>query len=260
MYDVSSLWNTLISEDHHYFEFSVVIGESGRLITRQGEVILFGGYAISIGQVRADGGYADSQIISIATYQRQFGGEIPTVGNCVSNELELTMFRPVGDIPKMSLVRPYARVTDGVRYSEWIPQGVFYIDTREYTRNDNGLDLMTLHCYDAMLMTEQDYPDTSHSWPYPDIDVVQEIASTIGVGVDPRTWDVMTQNYSISLPAGYSMRETLGNIASMYAGNWIMNYDGELLLVVLNGMPAETNYLTDHVGNVILFGGDKILV
>lgn len=260
MYDVSALWNTLISQDNHWFETSVAIGESGRLITKQGEVILFGGYAISTGQTGPDSGYTESQIMSLSVYRKALKEEYPSVGECISSELDITMFRPVGAIERRAVVRPYVRVTDGVQYSEWIPQGVYFIDTREYSQNDDQIDLMTLHCCDAILMLEQDYPETSHAWPRSDVEVVQEIATAIGVGVDPRTWDVMTHNYSISLPAGYSMRETLGNIAKMYAGNWITNYDGELLLVALNSMPPETNYLIDNAGNAIVFGGDRILV
>jgi len=170
------------------------------------------------------------------------------------------LLNPSFMIPRMALVEPYVRATDGEQTSEWIPQGKFYIDTREVTNNDDDLPVLSLHCYDAMLKTEADYPSTTHNWPYADTDVVQEIATTIGVGVDDRTWDLMTQNYQISLPAGYSMREVLSNIAGMYAGNWIMNYDGDLLLVAVNGIPPETNYLVDNIGDAITFGGDRILV
>ena len=56
------------------------------------------------------------------------------------------------------------------------------------------------------------------------------------------------------------MREVLSQIAAMYAGNWIMNYDGQLLLVAVNGIPPETNYLIDSQYDAITFGGDRILV
>lgn len=249
-----------MSQDSHWFEVSVVIGETGRLITKAGEAITFGGVAILVGQGGADSGYQESQIMDLSIEQRVFSTEYPSVGACLSSELNVTMLRPAGEIPRMSLVRPYVRVTDGAQTSEWIPQGLFYIDTREYSQNDDGLNLMKLHCYDAMLMTEQDYPSTTHSWPTSDVNVINEIASTLGISVDNRTWDIVTGNYQISLPAGYSMREVLGNIGAMYAGNWICNYDGDLLLVGINSAPPETNYLVDNFGNAITFGGDRILV
>jgi len=260
MYTTSPLWDALVSTDSHWFETSVVIGESGKLITNAGDAITFGGTAILVGQGGADAGYQGSYIFSLSTSLRTFSGEQPSVGSCLSAELDLKILRPSGDIPRMALVAPYVRVTDGTQYSEWIPQGKFYIDTREYSQNDDGLHLLTIHAYDAMLMTEQDYPDTTHAWPVADTVVVQEIADTLGIQVDDRTWDLMTEGYQISTPAGYSMREVLGNIAAAYCGNWIMTYDGSLLLINIDSAPPETNYLIDNFGDVILFGGDRILV
>lgn len=260
MYNVSQTWLDLVSQDGHRFELSVVIGESGRLITKAGARITFGGDGILVSQGGAEGGYRGSQIISLRTTLSEFAQEGPGVGACISAELELTMLRPAGEIPRMAVVRPYVRVTDGETYSEWIPQGVFYIDTRSYTKNDDGLDLMTLHCFDAMLMTEQLYPTTTHTWPMTDTAVVQEIADTLGVTVDPRTWEVMTDSVQIPLPASYTMREVLGYIGGMYVGNWVLTYDGQLLLIALDALPSETNYLVDTYGNVLVFGGDRILV
>lgn len=260
MYDVSALWHTLMSDPEHWFEVSLVIGESGRLITRQNEVITFGGTAILVSQAAADSGYTESQILSLSVDQRVFSTEYPSVGACLSQELDVKMLRPAGDIPRMALVRPYVRIRNNTQISEWIPQGIFFIDTREYSRNDTGLNIMTLHCYDAMLKTERDFPDGDGAWPKSDVEVVNMIAAELGVGVDTRTLSAMTANYQISTPAGYSMREVLGNIAAMYAGNWVMNYDGDLLLVTINSIPHETNYLVDNYGYAITFGGDRILV
>lgn len=260
MYTTSDLYKRLMLSPRHRFETSVVIGESGVLINEKAQKILFGGVALQVAQGGADTGFRESRIISLSTDYASLATTQPSVGGCVSAELSLEMFRPVGEIPRMALVAPYVRVTDGVDTSEWIPQGKFYIDTREYSNNDDGLEIVRLHCYDAMLMTEQMYPSTSHEWPVDDTEVVQEIAAAIGVGVDSRTWEVMTRGYSISTPAGYTMRETLANIAAMYAGNFVMNYDGELLLVALSSFPAETDYIINEYGDFITIGGDRLLV
>ena len=241
MQTVSALYNTIIAQTNHWFETRVRIN---------------GVY------------YGETQLMSVTATNRIFGAEQPTVGGCISGELEVKMLAPTVAIPRMAEVRPYVRVTDGTQTSEWIPQGVFYIDTRETTHNDNGLDILTLHCYDAMLKAESDYPSTSHNWPYSDKNVVKEIAKGMGLqssisatsGIDPRTLTLMNKNYQIGLPAGYSMREVLGNIAAMYAGNWIMNYEGKLRLITLTELPSETNYLIDSAYDAITFGGDRILV
>lgn len=233
MYSVSATWNTLIAQSNHYFEQRADIN------------------GVS---------YYKDTLIEMSVELGMFSGSQPGAGGCISGELSLRMLAPSVTIPRMAQVNPYVRVTDGTTYSEWIPQGKFFIDTRETTKNDDGLDILSIHCYDAMLKTEADYPSTSHAWPYSDINVVNEIAATIGVSVDSRTTDLMTNNYQISVPGSYTMREVLSYIGAMYAGNWIMSYDGELLLIAINGIPPETNYLVTAAGEPITFGGDRILV
>lgn len=139
--------------------------------------------------------------------------------------------------------------------SEWIQQGVYFIDTRAVSHNNNGLELLSLHGYDAMLKAEADYPsDSASNYPATDIYVVNKIASAMGVSVDSRTTAIMSSAYSINLPIGYSMREILGYIASMYAGNFIMSEEGKLRLVTLNSIGTETNYLIDNLASPITFG------
>lgn len=212
--------------------------------------------------------YNKTQLISLYITRQVFTKQHPGVGGCISSQLNLSMLMPSATIPRMAKVEPFVRLVKGNTTSEWIPQGKFWIDTRETTDNDDGLPILTLHCYDAMLKSEADYPNSTHSWPYSDINVVKEIAKGMGLqssisstaGIDPRTIALMTKGYTLGLPIGYSMREVLGNIAAMYAGNWVMNYDGQLLLVAVNGIPPETNYLIDQTNDAITFGGDRILV
>lgn len=233
MYNVSQLWETLIADPNHYFETKVVI---------------------------AGVTYQQSQIMEMSVSLRMFSEEQPGVGGCLSGELTLKMLAPATPVPRMAKIEPYVRVTNGTQTAEWIPQGKYWIDTRETTNNDDNLPIATFHAFDAMLKAEGDFPNTSVSFPQTDIAVVNMIATELDVGVDARTTALMTGAYQIGLPAGYTMREVLSNIASMYAGNWYMNYDGELLLVAINGIPPETNYLVDNSGDAITFGGDRILV
>ena len=241
MQTTSALYQSIISGTPHWFETRVRIN---------------GTY------------YGENSLMSLHVSHSVFSAEQPVVGGCLAAQLDLTMITPSAEIPRMAEVRPYVRVANKTQTSEWLPQGVFYIDTRETTHTNTGVEVLTLHCFDAMLKTEADYPSTSHSWPYSDINVVKEIAKTIGLqssisattGIDSRTLTLMNKAYQIALPAGYSMRETLSNIAAMYAGNWIMNYEGKLRLVTLTELPAETNYLIDSLSEAITFGGDRILV
>ena len=144
--------------------------------------------------------------------------------------------------------------------SEWLPQGVYYIDTREVTANQDGLDVLTIHGYDAMLKAEQDYASNSVVGDNYDTAYVAAIASQMGVSVDPRTWDIMGAGHIITFPLGYSCREILGYIAGIYVGCFVMTEEGKLRLISILSLPTETNLLIDSVGDVIVFGNDAILI
>lgn len=259
MQATSALYQELLAS-RHWKETRLVIGETGKLITKLGDAVTFGSTRILVGSSGADGGYDEGTLISMSTSSRMFSGDTPAVGGCVSGEISVEMLRPVGDIPRRARMVPYVRLTDGVRSSEWIQKGVYFIDTREQREDGSGIKKLILHGYDAMLKTEQDYPPSKLGWPANDIRVVQEIAEFIDVPVDNRTFGIMTGGYKVQYPGEYTCREVLGFIAAMYAGCFVMSDLGELRLVTLNGIPPETRYLVTNTNDVITFGGDRILV
>lgn len=103
-----------------------------------------------------------------------------------------------------------------------------------------------------------------------DIDVVKEIAERIGAKlvdgsrIDPRTVAILTRRYQVQYPgygdSAYTMREVLGYIGAMYAGNWVTNDVGQLRLIVLGDIPDETHLLIEEHGDYIVIGGVRILV
>lgn len=200
--------------------------------------------------------YREDRIISLATSGGLFAQSTPSVGGCVSREFDLT-FRPLGTIPTMAEIKIFTRLSIGTQASEWIPKGVFYIDTRSY---DESKTFLTLHGFDAMLKAEQIFlpeVDESH-WPRSMKTVAQEIAQMMGVSIDART--VINSNYTMDYPVDYTMREILGYIAAAHAANWTITDAGKLRMVGLADIPAETNYLVTEYGTPITFGGVKILV
>lgn len=259
MQKTSDLYQELLAGDHRK-ETSLSIGETGVLITKQGEDITFGGVSILVGATGADGGYRESVLVSVETENNVFGGQSPQVGACVSAEIDVEILKPFGELPQRARMVPYVRLTDGVRYSEWIQKGVFYIDTRQEKEYGPDLKTIIIHGYDEMMKAEQDYPSSTLSWPARDIDVVREIAAFWGVSVDARTVPIINRGYRINYPAGYSCRDTLGYIAAMYAGSFVMSDLGELRLITIHGIPKESRYLIEAAGAAITFGGDRILV
>ena len=111
-----------------------------------------------------------------------------------------------------------------------------------------------VHGFDGMLFAEQDYPSSTMAWSARDVDILREIAAFLAVGVDPETIILMDHGYTFPYPAGYSCREVLGYLGGAYAGSIILNESGDLRLVLLSGIPPETNLLTDEDGNVLVFG------
>jgi len=240
MQETSDLYRRLRSDPSHYMEVRLVFGADG---SERGA---------------PETGYDETSLQSVSTSGGLFSGDTPGVGNAVARQIDVTMLKPSETFPKRARMNLYARLTNGVESSEWLPKGEFFIDTREY--NPGEVEWLSITGYDAMIKTEQTYTGDGLEWPATDIAVVQNIASAIGVDLDERTTALMTKGYSVPFLEDYSMREYLAYIASMYAGNFIMSDTGQLRLVTLNGYPEETNYLVDTEGYAIKFGGDRILV
>lgn len=261
MQATSETYRRIMADSNHWFECSVVVGESGVLITERGDRILFGGYAIIVARDSPESGFFDELLLSVRTTQHMFD-QGPQLGKAVSAEIEVKMINPAGTLPTMAALVPYVRVCNDTEKSEWLQQGVFYIDTREVTNNADGLNVLTLHGYDAMLMTERYWQDSGVlNWSVGyvlDTAMVQEVARIIGVSVDERTYDVMTDAYHIPPPTGFTLREILGYIAGSYAGCFVITEVGELRLVSVLELPAVSNLLIDSIGDYITFGGDRI--
>lgn len=261
MQNVSQLYSDIVAESNHWFEVALAIGGSGVLITESGDTILFGNTAILVDSGGAETAFREETLMSMSTSHAVFNENYPVVGSAVSGEIDITMLKPASEIPRRARLVPFVRATDGTQTSEWLQKGVYYIDTRETSHNSNGLNIVTIHGYDGILMFEQNYPsDNVHDYPMLDTDMVQFLADSISVPVDPRTWERMTEEYEFPLPVGYSMREVLGIIGASYGGNFVMSDEGQLLLIRLCDLPRETNYLITQAGDIIIFGDDRILV
>lgn len=263
MQQTSELYKSIIAGDH-FFELSVAFGQKGRLVTEDNELIIFGSFQSSLGQPvsiltdtgGAEGGYGGDRIISCQIHRQIFSGSVPEIGKCVSSEIDVELLQPLSEIPRMAMIRPFVRVCNRAgQKSEWIQKGTFFIDTREIISDGINEPILKIHGYDIILTAEQLYPSTiGVQYPITDRKAIEIIRDHLGVEIDERTWEVVNKNYSVPLPVGFSCREILGNIASMYCGNFITTDTGQLLLVPLNSIPKETGYIVTHLGEVIIFG------
>lgn len=201
--------------------------------------------------------YGEDKIVSAVT-KSSFQDIAATVGNCIAKELNLVLRNP-GEIPRMAQIQMQYRLNDGTTQSEWIPKGTYFIDTRDA----NGI-LLDIDAFDPMLKCDQDYTQSEEQgeWPKYDYQVVNEICTRIGVTLDSRT--VLNKYYLVPYPGfgdgAYSMRDVLGFIGSAYAGNWVITDENKLRLITLGDFPFETFYLVTQNADVIVIGGDRIIV
>lgn len=182
--------------------------------------------------------YGMNVLTSLNSCRSVFGSGSPRPGLATAGELSLSLYLDSGSVPRMAEIRPYFRVVNDTRQSEWIAKGVYYVDTR---KADTTTGLLTLHAYDSMLKGEQQYPSTSHLWPAADLDVVTEIASFLGIVVDARTTELMTAGFLIPLPAQYTLRETLQYIAALYGGSFVITDSNTLRLIPLWSVKSEAD-------------------
>ena len=247
MQQTDQVYETLIRSRHYFVETSLVICDNTIPLAMDTDEVI-------------EQGYRENSIVSLQTNINVFSGNTPKVGCCSCGEVDATILYPANVIPKMARVTPYIRLvstTDETVHSDWYRKGVYFIDTREVTKNDDGIRMLTFHGYDALLKANDNYQWSEQASPT-DIQAVNAIAEKIGVLVDPRTTAIITNAYTVVAPIGFTMTETLGFIAGAYGGNFIINELGKLQLICLWDLPKETYFLTNEDFDYITFGGYRI--
>lgn len=195
-------------------------------------------------------------------YLETYGGLFPKkvgVGGTQSQEIDVSVRYGGESIPRMARMNVFVRLVLGDEATDWIPKGVFYIDTR---KKDALTGCLTIHGYDAMQLANQVYLPEGETgeWPKGADVVAADIAARLGVEIDSRT--VLDSSIMVPYPNDYTMREVLGYIAAAHGGNFIITDDGALRLIPLWSIPTETHYLVDEYGDPITFGteGTRILL
>lgn len=188
-----------------------------------------------------------TQIVSFEI-RRSIFSDKPTVGQANAGELTATFFMPSFTIPRMARIE--VAVIQGFIGNML---GVFFIDTRKYNPVDNTL---TVHCYDAMLKCEQLCPANGT-----DINVVNAIATAIGVSVHSSVTSAIVNAYSVpqKITKNRSAREILKMIGAAYGGSFYITKAG-LLGFAGFVIPAESFLLVNEDGDAIVFGSDRIIV
>lgn len=197
-----------------------------------------------------------------------------TIGQATSAMLDM-VFEPNGAIPTAAEIKCYIRLAnydptiiitdefsniiqtdDGYvlaesysSYSDWLPFGTFYIDTR----STDASGWMTITAYDRMLAAERDFPSSAGSMTMSA--AVAYIANQLGISVDSRN---AIAPYNIDSPVGvYTMREVLCGIAAASGGNFVITENNKLRLIRL-ASPSSTDDVPvmscDVLGDTVTIG------
>lgn len=187
--------------------------------------------------------YLSDKIPSIVTSGTLFSDNIPSIGCAVCREISLMVRTNGAYIPRAAKIEVFARLAipgqsgEAASASEWIPKGVFYIDTRQ---PDEEEQFLTIHGYDAMLKGEQPLVDQAAgetgTWPKTMREVASACAAKMGVEIDPAT--IISGDYEIGYPTDYTCRELLRHIAAAHGGNWTISDEGKLRLIVLGNLDS----------------------
>lgn len=176
-----------------------------------------------------------------------------STGNAMSATLHLEIIAP--EVPRGAKIQRFVRLVNGQRASEWLPKGVFWVNSRSL---DGGV--WTVEAFDGMLKADITWtPRSGFAFPCTMEAAARDIALSMDVELDER--NVFLPYTMQAYPEGeYMRRDALRDIAAAHGGNWFMTGAGKLRLVPLLSFPEETNLLVDEYGDSIAFGGDFVLV
>ena len=215
LYTTSELWKRCQSQSVKEYEYKIVIGGEDYLM---------------------------DSIESLSIERSLCGDSAFSLGNVYASKLSLSIIPHNTPIPRMASVIPYVRMSGVAGHTEWVPLGVFYIDTRK----KQGVRLI-LECYDKALMMDVPFivEGQSLEYPLPMTEALSYICSRLGVSMT--NMETINKDFSIEYPNNFTMREVAGFIASANAGNFTFDYDGNLKLVVPSNSVSVANVSVSSV-------------
>lgn len=158
------------------------------------------------------------------------------IGNVIAKQLELSLWNVTIDPSYPLILKVEAIASDGTVTT--IGKGTYFVDTIEKSPYS---EYSKVSAFDAILKAEVPYMKSGDWVETTDYAVALQIANDIGVSLESGTESLlggspMTINEVPSIgDNGTTSRELLSVIAIMRGGNFIINDDNELQLVLLGG-------------------------
>ena len=141
-----------------------------------------------------------------------------TIGNAIPAKFELKLYTQ-SIFPTNAEMKPYIRLID----TEWIPLGVFYVDSRK--ESEGGI--WEFVCYDKLMQANQPW-ETELYLPATMFQVVEEICDVLEIQLAPDT----SLMFEVPLVTHeFTMRQVIGFIAACQGANAKINRNGELAFI-----------------------------
>lgn len=162
------------------------------------------------------------------------------IGSTMSSILEIET--RTNSVKSGDKIKPYISFADyyGDNQSEWMPLGVFFVDSEPQTKNT-----AKYICYDMMNKLDRTF-SSSLTYPASMQSVLEEIAERLGILVE-----FSSEPYIISSkPSGYTYKEILGYIASANCGCAKFNKNGNITIAIFrenDEIIKKKNYNTQTI-------------
>lgn len=185
--------------------------------------------------------YNQDQLINGTLTESLFGKF--GMGNFVSKTLEISFLKKLISIPRSAKLAVECRISDGNEWSEWIPKGTFFTDTRK-----TQYGMLSLRAYDSALKANAVFIKTGEWAEITALALYEELCESIGVLQDANTVALITaNNYTLAEAPdigeeGTTIGEMFSYLGTLYGGNWTIDETMHMKLVQINGITYYYEY------------------
>lgn len=217
--------------------------------------------------------YREGDIVTLSTHRQLFEGA-PSIGNCITGELNAELRISSDLIPRNAEIKPYVKESDD---TDWKPKSVFYVYQRKI---DRLTDTVRITAYDASFRTDQPFIGSNDDinfddWPRTAYSVMTDIAQRCQITICSDTLtriqndvryvrfpgskvesdiDTHEEKFVSDGDAALTMREVACDVAKMYAANWAIDNKGEWRLIGFGDVPLDSDYLVTENREIIVLG------
>ena len=196
MYDVSALFKNYVTQPGREFETKAIVGG----VT-----------------------YDKTAVVEFDIEESLIASEEFLLGTTIASKLQITI-RTTNTITDDAKVEPFVRLNGDSGYTDWVPLGSYYIDSKSY---QDGIWHLT--CFDKLVESQKLYV-SSLAYPATMAAVFAEICSQLSYAVDSSV--IINPTYMIAIkPVDTSSRDMLGYIAAAHAACVRMTKDNKIAFV-----------------------------